>query len=311
MPVGANLLFGEDADIWVEAAEAAEKGGADILEMNLSCPMYSTKGVYLFNDLDKTTEVIKAVRSSTGLPIMAKLHACLSSYELKQLAVTVVEAGADAISVTNIFRGLVGVDIETGIPMATEIDVSGKLRGPVSVFSGPAIKPFGLRAVAEIASVVDVPVSGVGGITNWKSAVEYMMLGATTVQVGMGAMLFGYDLVQEMVSGLRKFMERKGYQSLEDFIGISHSKVIGIGENMDFAPSDLKRRNVVDETLCNGCGLCVKGCLANARGAMQMIDGVAVIDRGLCYGCNVCRIVCPQGAIREEKEEIWIGASGA
>ncbi|MFC1963034.1 4Fe-4S binding protein [Chloroflexota bacterium] len=300
LPVGDNLLFGPDKDTWIRGAIAAEEGGADLLELNLSCPFIKSMGVFLSRDLQMTSEIIRAVRGNTNLPIMAKLSASLLPDELKRLAVTVVESGADAISTTNLVHGFAGVDIDTGLPMATSIDIFGDLRGTVTAFCGPSIKPLALRAVAEIASVVDVPIAGIGGITNWRSAVEYMMVGATVVQVGIGAMLFGYDMVQHMLFGLQEFMEEKNYQNPRDFIGLSRRKVMGLGED----PIPTLRsgwRNVVDEALCNGCELCVKGCFATGHGAMQISDGIATIDSGLCFDCNTCRIVCPTGAIKAER----------
>jgi dihydropyrimidine dehydrogenase (NAD+) subunit PreA len=299
LPIAVNLLCGDNVDLWVQGVKAAEQGGADLLELNLSCPA-PLMGFDVSKDLGKTTEIVKAVRGSTGLPIMAKIHACLMEDELKRLAVTVVEAGVNAISTTNLFYGIVGVDIETGMPVATESDVWGNPRAGVAAFSGPSIKPFGLRAVAEIASAVDVPISGIGGVTSWQSAVEYMMLGASTVQVGMAAMLFGYDMVNDMISGLSGFMERKGYRSPNDFIGVAFRNVPGLGEKV-YAPLKLGRRYVVDDALCNGCGLCVKTCSTSNNGAMQLRKDTAWIDSTLCNCCGMCRIVCPIEAILAEQ----------
>ena len=303
LPVGANLIFSTDPDQWVQGAKAAEQGSADMLELNLSCPYrgYPPLGVYLSKDLSKAAEIVKAVRGSSDLPIIAKLHAWRLPAELKQLAETVVRAGADAISITNMFDGLVGVDIETGVPVDTAMDTDGIIRAHIMGFSGPATKPLGLMAVAEIRSAVDVPIMGIGGIATWRSAVEYMMLGAGLVQVGMAAMLFGYSLVHDMIKGLQEFMERKGYQNPSDFIGIAHKRVPVAGVyGMIFRTMDVPFSKVVNEELCNGCGLCVGGCLASANGAIQVRDGIAQIDQAMCTRCNVCQIVCPTGAIRTE-----------
>jgi len=303
LPVGANLIFSTDPDSWAQGAKAAEQGGADMIELNLSCPFRAepTVGLYLTRDLSKAAEIVNAVRDSTDLPIIAKLHAGRLPDELKQLAEVVVKAGADAISTTNMFEGLIGVDIETGIPINTAMDNDGIVRAQVIGFSGPSIKPFGLMAVAELSSVVDVPIVGIGGIASWQSAVEYMMLGARLVQVGSAAMLFGYDLVQDMIKGLQGFMERKGYESPNDFIGICQKKVPIAGTyEMVFRAVDVPYRKAVNEELCNGCGLCVGGCLATANSAIQVRDGLAQIDQPKCIRCNVCEIVCPTGAIRTE-----------
>jgi dihydropyrimidine dehydrogenase (NAD+) subunit PreA len=308
LPVGANLIFSTDPDLWVQGAKAAERGGADMLELNLSCPYrgHPPLGVYLSKDISKAVEIVKAVRGSSDLPIIAKLHAWRLPTELKHLAEDVVKAGADAISTTNMFDGLAGVDIETGVPVDTAMDTDGIVRAHIMGFSGPAIKPLGLMAVAEISSAVNVPIIGIGGIANWHSAVEYMMLGAGLVQVGMAAMLFGYNLVHDMIKGLQEFMQRKGYEKPSDFIGIAHKKVSIAGVyGMVFRTMDVPFRKVVNEELCNGCGLCMGGCLASANGAIQVRDGIAQIEEAMCTRCNVCEIVCPTGAIRTE----WSGHS--
>lgn len=310
LPVGANLLFRSDPDLWVQGAKAAEEAGADMLELNLSCPEYPSAGVYLSRDLAKVTEIVKVVRDSTDLPIIAKIHGGLLPAEIRQLAEVVVKAGADAISTTNMFASVIGVDIENGVPLTTAMRNDGIARAHISGFSGPAIKPLGLMAVAEVSSVVDVPIAGMGGIATWQSAVEYMMLGATLVQVGMAAMLFGYDLVQDMIKGLQEFMGRKGYESPSDFIGLCQKKVPivrwynGAPENVD-----VRFRKVVNEEFCNGCGLCVGGCLATANGAIQVRDGIAQIDQATCIRCNVCEIVCPTGAVRTESQKGTVSTS--
>lgn len=296
LPVGANILLGTEVKPWVHAAKVAEAAGADFLELNLSCPVRPW-GLYFHRDLTVNAEIVRSVRRVTRLPLVAKLHAWILPEELKELAVTVVNAGADAISTTNIFLGMVGIDIDSGLPWTRDIDSNGDLRGPVSPFSGPVIKPLGLRAVAEVASVVDVPIMGMGGIADWQSTVEYMMAGASMVQVGTAAMLFGYSMVREMVEGLESFMESKGYERPQDFIGLSRRMVTGLGEKWTSAAVDTPHSMMVDKEKCNGCGICVPGCIATANGAIKLRDGIARINDKLCIRCNVCRLVCPNKAI--------------
>jgi dihydropyrimidine dehydrogenase (NAD+) subunit PreA len=217
--------------------------------------------------------------------------------DLKAQAKTVVEAGADAISASNILRGIAGINIDTGLPWARDIDNEGILRGTAGPISGPAIRPLALRSVAEIASVVDVPISGVGGITHWRHAVEFMMAGCTTVQVGMASMLFGYDMARDLINGLTGFMEQKGYQQVTDFIGLTRRKVTGFGDLRVPTARDLGRRMVVNDKLCDGCGNCVRCCIATADGAARMRKGVAYIDEEKCIQCKTCMLVCPQHAI--------------
>jgi len=297
LPVLANILESGDVDLFVTASKVAEAAGADMLELNLSCPI-PPLGLYFSCDLPLNAEIVKSVRRAVKIPIMAKLHMWLLPEELKAQAKTVVEAGADAISVSNILNGFVGLDIHTGLPWASYIDNQGELRATASPMSGPAIKPLGLRAVAEVASVVDVPISGIGGIANWRDAVEYIMAGCTTVQVGMAAMLFGYSMVKGLIYGLRDFMAAEGYERVTDFVGLTRSKVVGFGDPALPTALDLKHRMVVDESLCDGCGDCVECCIATANGAAKLRRGIAYIQQEKCIQCNACMLICPQRAIK-------------
>ena len=296
LPVAANILAGFDTEVWVKASVAAERAGADLLELNVSCPYIPNIGLHVARDINKVKEIVRSVRERTGIPIMVKLSACHLTEELQRIALAVVEAGANAISTTNTIPCVAGVDIETGMPMPTHLDVKGRMRGMVTGLSGPAIKPQGLRAVSEIVQVVDVPVMGIGGISDWQSAVEYMMAGAKAVQVGTAALLYGHRVVRGMLQGLQEFMERKGYSRIDDLVGIA-SKKYRVGETYSSVAEKQPRRMVVDEAKCNGCSLCMPACLSSAQGAIKVTNGVAAINQELCVQCNSCMIVCPQGAV--------------
>ncbi|MDO8673188.1 MAG: hypothetical protein Q7O66_17420 [Dehalococcoidia bacterium] len=140
LPVGANVMLGAEAKPWVEAAKVAEKAGADFLELNLSCPRWPL-GLHFCRDESITQDIVASVRRTTRLPIVAKLHAWLLPNELRSLAMRVVNAGADAISTTNIFYGVVGVDVNTGLPWAHDVDDQGTVRGTATAFSGPVTLP--------------------------------------------------------------------------------------------------------------------------------------------------------------------------
>lgn len=295
--VGANLQEGENAEAWARGTKAAGKGGADFLEVNWSCPYHPTSGYVIGADREIRMRTIKAVRENSDLPMMVKLNASLGEEELAQITRDAVEAGANAISCSNTLRGLAGVDIETGIPLSCELNVDDTLRGMIGGISGPGIKPVVLRAVAEIRKNTDLHISAVGGITQWESAVEYMLLGASTVQVGTAVMLYGYRLIKQLTRGLEEYMERKGYKGIPDLVGKTTDKYfppeyIGPVEKQP-------RKMIVDEDKCTGCGLCLVACEAasTGSGALKIEDRLSRIDHNLCKTCNTCRIVCPEDAI--------------
>ena len=201
---------------------------------------------------------------------------------------------------------MVGVDVETGAPISTFVDINGRTRGMVEIVTGPGIRPLGLAAVALVDSTVDIPISAIGGVTDWQSAVEYMMLGASTVQVGSAAIAYGLRLVRDLTRGLEQFMDRKGYKSVQEFVGATN-KTYRVGEVYS-NPGDSRsqpRTMMVLEDRCNGCGRCLAPCEISGRQAIRVVDGLAVIDQKLCQKCNLCLLVCPEGAVKS----VW--AEGA
>jgi dihydropyrimidine dehydrogenase (NAD+) subunit PreA len=291
-----NIVGSFEIDPWVRASTAAEEAGADIIELNFSSPYRANLGLGIGRDKTKMQDIIGAVRDKMRIPVMAKLSGHLLVGQLKDYSQSAVSSGADAISITNLIAGLAGVDIETGMPKWTYRDTQGNVRGCVTGISGPAIKPLALRSVAEVASAVRVPISAIGGITTWQSAVEFMMLGATTVQIGIAAIAFGYGIVTDMTQGLRGFMQRNGYRRVTDFIGITNRKY-GVGEDYTVPEMDQPRTILVDEALCDGCGKCEVVCDTNAYNAMRMVKGAARVKRERCVNCNMCLLVCPRKAI--------------
>jgi dihydropyrimidine dehydrogenase (NAD+) subunit PreA len=305
LPIIANIVGTDDIDYWVRSCLAAEEAGADILEVNPSYAILPGAGMHLgfHRDLDKTKTLIRAIKAKTETPIMVKLNAFVIPQEVRDWAGACVEAGAEAISITNSIPGVSGIDVETGAPLSTFVDVNGRLRGMVEIVTGPGIRPIGLAAVALVDGAMDVPISAIGGISDWNSAAQYMMLGATTVQVASAAIAYGHRLLGNLTRGLEHFMERKGYSSLEDFVGISNRNyLVGQIYSNPGGSREQPRRMVVEETRCNGCGRCMVPCESNGRGAIKVVDGIAGINDALCERCNLCMLVCPEGAIRTEWE---------
>ncbi len=299
--IGHNITESDDPEPWVKIAGAAERGGADFLELNWSCPYLPEIGMTVGRDIDVQLTLMRELRRRTDLPVMVKFNAMLETDVLERMAKQAVSEGANGISISNTLPGFVGIDIETGIPLATELGMDGKIHGVSGGISGPAIKPVALRGVADVHRAVDVPLCGIGGIADWKSAVEFMLLGARAVQVGTAVMLFGYQIVEDMIRGLEEYMERKGYRNILDFVGSTADRFM---VSAPYGGSAFKQPKYleVDEEQCTGCGFCVTACTSSSSGsgACTMKNGVAHIDPDLCHVCYSCRIVCPTRAIVEK-----------
>jgi dihydropyrimidine dehydrogenase (NAD+) subunit PreA len=301
MPIIANIV-GIAVDPWIKSCIAAEKAGADILEVNPSYAIHPRLGMHHGwpDNLDMTRQLIKAIREKISIPITVKLNAFLIPNKLKAWARACVDGGANAISISNSIPGFSGLDIETGgLPRTVFIDKDGTFRGTAyQICDGPGIRPIGLAAVALIAWEVDVPIIAIGGVSDWYSAVEYFMLGASMVQVGSAAMAYGHRMSRGLKRGLEDFMERKGYKRVHDMVGIANKKY-RIGESYMSAATCKEQpwKMYVDESKCTGCGRCATTCETAAYEAAKVVDGVAEINQELCIKCCMCKLVCPEEAI--------------
>ncbi|MGY5856370.1 MAG: 4Fe-4S dicluster-binding protein, partial [Candidatus Thorarchaeota archaeon] len=161
-------------------------------------------------------------------------------------------------------------------------------------FCGPAVKPLGLRFVSQIARALpDTPISGIGGIEDWSSAIEYLMVGAKTLQICTAAMWHGFSIIKGLNEGITKFMERKGYTTLDSMVGKALSKIT-TWTALSKLPPIVAR--VINEK-CTGCKDCVVACADGGFLAIQMREKFAVINAEKCDGCGLCYVVCRDDAI--------------
>lgn len=240
-PIIVSIMGGPDYNEWVKLAKWAEERKADALELNFGCPHGEPErktGAFIGQHPDLVFQYTKEVVSSVGIPVIVKLTPNVT--DISEIAKAAELAGAKAVTAINTVNGIIGVDIESATPLP---DVNGY--STYGGISGPAVKPIGLAAVSKIKSSSKLEISGVGGIFDWKDAVEYMMLGATTVQSVTYTMIKGFDFIKEWKNELLSFMERKGYSSLRDIIGIASTKVT----SYEFLEKITKRRTSVDEEI--------------------------------------------------------------
>ncbi len=208
VPVIVNIA-GETVDDYGKLASRLDGvAGISGLEVNISCPNMKAGGAEFGADPDSAAEVIAAVKKATSLPILVKLTPNTS--DIAKVAVAVTEAGADAISLINTLRGM-AIDVTQRRPLL------GNIYGGLS---GPAIKPVALYMVYEVAGVVELPIIGCGGISTANDAIEFIMAGASAVQVGT-ASFTNPRAPLDVLEGIEQFMEEEGIKDIRELIGVA------------------------------------------------------------------------------------------
>ena len=286
-------IMGSNEKDWEELARLVTEAGADMIELNFSCPQMTSHA--MGSDVGSNPELCKkyceAVRRSTKLPFMAKMTPNIT--DMCVPAIASIEGGADGIAAINTIKSIINIDLnkKVGLPI-----INGK--SSISGYSGKAVKPVALRFIQQMKTnpkLKDVEISGIGGIETWEDAAEFILLGCKTLQVTTAIMQYGYRIVEDMKDGLARYMEKEGVDHLEDLVGLANKNIIP-AEELD---RDYKVYPTIDTNKCVGCGRCVISCYDGAHQAMQWDkeNRKPSCDTKKCVGCLLCGLVCPVGAI--------------
>lgn len=275
-----SVLAMPDPDDTARLVEEMQATGlVDLFELNVSCPMpASTVGMHIGINPDLTYKQVKAAKAVSKVPFTVKLTPNITS--LVEIAQAVKEAGGDGVTISNSLKSFAGVDIETGLPL---------LRG-YGGYTGPAIKPVIMRHLSEVARAVDIPISAVGGIMSYKEIIEYIMLGATTVQSCTAVMWNGYQIIPKILKDLDDWMDAKGYKSFDEIRGIALSHIASV-EELAKLPA---KQAYIDPDKCTSCGICKKVCFYRA---IEEGENSYMVNKTDCDGCGLCQQMCPTGAI--------------
>ncbi|CAI1492380.1 Dihydroorotate dehydrogenase B (NAD(+)), catalytic subunit [Thermococcus nautili] len=182
---------------------------ADAFELNLSCPHAKGYGMEIGQNPENVYEVVKAVKDATDKPVIAKLTPNID--DITKLGLAAEKAGADAVSAINTLKAI-AIDIYARKPI---------LSNRVGGYSGPGVKPVALRAVYDLAKALEVPVIGIGGITTWQDAVEFLLAGASALQIGTAVSLRGWKVFREINEGIEAYLESEGFSSVEEIVGLA------------------------------------------------------------------------------------------
>jgi dihydropyrimidine dehydrogenase (NAD+) subunit PreA len=287
----ASLMVESKRETWHEMVKRAEGAGADGLELNFGCPHGMSErgmGSAVGQVPEYTCKITEWVKEAAKTPVIVKLTPNIT--DVTYAARAAKNGGADAVSLINTINSITGIDLDSFSPRP---NVAG--RSSHGGYCGPAVKPIALNMVASVAQdpQVGIPISGIGGISNWRDAAEFLVLGASTVQVCTAVMHYGFRIVEDMIDGLSNYLDDKGMK-LSDLVGRAVPTVTK-WEELDL---NYKIIASIDQQKCIGCGLCYVACNDGAHqsiGAKPRDDGrtnVWILE-DMCVGCNLCSLVCP------------------
>lgn len=283
-----SLMVPCDEESWRDILARIEDTGADGVELNFGCPHGMAErgmGSAVGQVPEYIEMVTRWVKKHSRMPCIVKLTPNIT--DVRKPAEAAMRGGADAVSLINTINSITSVDLDLFAPQPT-IDGKGSHGG----YCGPAVKPIALNMVAEIArnpATRGLPISGIGGVTTWRDAAEFMALGAGTVQVCTAAMTYGFKVVQEMITGLRDYLDDHG-MALSDLVGRATPNVTDWQHlNLNYTT-----KAVIDQEACIYCGRCYAACEDTSHQAIAMLPGrVFQVKEEECVACNLCLDICP------------------
>lgn len=293
-------IMGQNEAEWEELSRLCEQNGADAIELNFSCPNMMDDG--LGSDIGQVPELVErftaAARRGTGIPILAKLTPNVAA--MSPAAEAARRGGADGIAAINTIKSIIGVSPHTYVSAPAVHGMSA-----VGGYSGNAVKPIALRFIAELGqnpNLQGMHLSAMGGVETWLDALEFILLGAGSIQVTTAVMQYGYRIIDDLKAGLLLYLREK------DFSGVDEARGLGLGSVSD--TTDVLERDTVifprfQREKCIGCGRCVISCADGGHQAIRLGETRRPRLNGQkCVGCHLCVLVCPQGAIASSRKRI-------
>jgi dihydropyrimidine dehydrogenase (NAD+) subunit PreA len=286
-----SLMVPCEEPSWQAILKAVEETGADGVELNFGCP-HGMNERGMGSAVGQVPEYIEMVarwcKAATRMPVIVKLTPNVT--DIRYPARAARTGGADAVSLVNTLNSITGVDLDRFSP---EPSIDGK--GSHGGYCGPAIRPIALAMVSEIArdpETRNYPISGIGGITTWRDAAEFMALGASNVQVCTAVMTYGFRIVEEMIAGLERYLDDKGFARADELVG----RAVPNLTDWQYLNLNYVTKARIDQNLCIKCGRCHIVCEDTEHQAITASKNgkrhFEVIDSE-CVGCNLCVNVCP------------------
>lgn len=324
--------MGQNETEWGELARICEENGADGVELNFSCPNMADGS--LGSTIGQVPGLVEtftaAAKKNCRIPVIAKLTPNVAN--MSEAAEAAKRGGADGVAAINTIKSVMGLDPDNFV---SSPDVHGM--SATGGYSGNAVKPIALRFIAEMGNnrnLSGMHISGMGGIETWRDALDFLLLGAGSLQVTTAVMKYGYRIIEDLTSGLAYYLERRFQEESsvlkmkngndrdaggtvdqdteENGTGLSVNvkDIVGLGLSHISDTTDVLERDTVvfplfDKSKCAGCGRCVISCSDGGHQALTMKEDRSIkLDGSKCVGCHLCALVCPEGAIKTDGKRI-------
>jgi len=293
-------IMGQNDQEWEDLARMCEENGADAIELNFSCPNM-VEG-FLGSAIGESPELVERFTTracrETSLPVLAKLTPNVG--HMSPAADAAIRGGASGIAAINTIKSIIGINPHTYV---SEPAVHGM--SAVGGYSGTAVKPIALRFIEELChnpNLKNKHISAMGGIETWTDALEFLLLGAATVQVTTAVMQYGYRIIDDLKSGMIRYLKEKGVTDIKQIRGIA---LDSISDTTEVLERDTILFPKFDHDKCMGCGRCVISCADGGHDALTMDGNRKVRLNGKkCVGCHLCILVCPDRAISSTSRRI-------
>lgn len=244
-------------------------------------------GMAIGTDAEISARITEWVKEVAKKPVFVKLSPNVTN--IVEIAKAVEKAGADGIAAINTIQSIIGVDLDTFVPMP---NVNGK--STFGGYSGISVKPIGLRCVAQIRQHSDLPILGIGGISDWHDAAEYIIVGSDVVQICTEVMINGYSIIKSIKQGMLNYLDSKGFNSPAD---IKNKAIVNLSAHKKL-PKTKQVYPHIDKDACIKCGKCVTICDESEYSALSIKNGIVEVDRERCVGCSLCSHACPKEIIK-------------